>query len=171
MLYFSYGSNMSIKRIKDRVPSASFISTATLCKHDLRFHKRGKDGSAKCDAFETGYDKHAVIGVVFDISESEKPELDHKEGLGYGYEEKLVQVKTHAGEIIEATTYYATKIDPALKPYHWYKQHVLVGARGFDLPDYYVASIANIEAVFDPVNERHKIEMSIYAPSDINNLF
>jgi len=44
MLYFSYGSNMSERRLKDRVPSAKKICKAFLRKHDLRFHKKGMDG-------------------------------------------------------------------------------------------------------------------------------
>ena len=50
MLYFSYGSNMSIKRIIDGVPSAKKIGVGKLLSHELKFHKvSNKDGSAKCD--------------------------------------------------------------------------------------------------------------------------
>ena len=56
--------------------------------HDLRFHKKSKDGSGKCDALETNNSEHFVIGVVFKISETDKSELDRKEGLGFEYEEK-----------------------------------------------------------------------------------
>jgi cation transport regulator ChaC len=163
MLYFSYGSNMSIERLRDRVPTATFVTIATLYKHDLRFHKKSKDGSGKCDAHETENNEHNVIGVVFEISESEKPELDRKEGLGYGYEEKLVELTTHSGEIIKALTYYATIIDPALKPYHWYKHHVLTGAKENGLPEDYVNRIGNIGSISDPKLERHESEMAIYA--------
>lgn len=150
MLYFSYGSNMSSKRLQDRVQSAKFVTIATLFKHDLRFHKKSKDGSGKCDAHRTGSNEHAVIGVVFNIVGSEKTDLDRKEGLGYGYEEKIVEVLTHSGEIIEALTYYATNIDTVLKPYHWYKQHVLTGAKENGLPEGYVERISSIESTSDP---------------------
>ncbi len=53
MLYFSYGSNMSSRRLLSRVPSARFITSASLPGHALHFHKKGLDGSAKCDAYET----------------------------------------------------------------------------------------------------------------------
>ncbi len=99
MLYFSYGSNMSIKRLSGRVPSAKFVAVAELFRHKLKFHKVSKkDGSGKCDAFETGNQRNTVIGVVFDIAESEKPALDQKEGLHYGYEEKAVVVTSAEGE-------------------------------------------------------------------------
>lgn len=163
MLYFSYGSNMSIKRLQDRVSSAKFITIATLNQHDLRFHKKSKDGSGKCDAYETKSHEHSVIGVVFKIDESEKPALDRKEALGYGYKEKTVELTAQSGGIITAFTYYATDIDPIIQPYRWYKHHVLTGAQENGLPDTYVAKIENIESVNDPKTERHESEMAIHA--------
>ncbi len=163
MIYFSYGSNMSLPRLIDRVPSAKFVTTATLTEHDLRFHKISKDGSGKCDAFQTGNTDHKVIGVVFEIDEVEKPALDEKEGLGYGYEEKDVLLIQSSGQEISAFTYYATNCDQAKKPYQWYKHHVLTGAKENGLPDYYVNKISNIESIADQNQERHQREMAIYA--------
>lgn len=163
MFYFSYGSNMSIKRLQVRVPSASFFSVATLHEHDLRFHKISKDGSGKCDAHETNNPEHFVLGVVFEIAEYEKPELDRIEGLGCGYEQKEIELIMQSGEIIKAATYYATNIDPVLKPYHWYKHHVLIGAQENELPNEYVEKISNIESIVDPRAERNELEMAIYA--------
>jgi len=167
MLYFSYGSNMSSRRIRYRVPSAKFITIATLHGHDLRFHKRSMDGSAKCDAYETGDDGHSIIGVVFDICESEKPMLDTYEGLGHGYEQKTVEVVTSSGHTIEAMTYYALLIDPLLKPYHWYKQHVLRGAMEHELPGEYTKHILAIDSLEDPDNSRHEREIAIYQDLDM----
>lgn len=53
MKYFAYGSNMSLLRLWQRVPSAVRIGVFTLQGHQLRFHKLGKDGSGKCDAYQT----------------------------------------------------------------------------------------------------------------------
>ncbi|MGI9295941.1 MAG: gamma-glutamylcyclotransferase family protein [Pseudomonadales bacterium] len=162
MLYFSYGSNMSSKRIRQRVPSAEFIAVSTLSMHELRFHKSSKDGSAKCDAFETRDQNSIVIGVVFEVSEPEKLELDRVEGLGFGYDEKIVVVTSTNGESMKASTYYATDIEPSRKPYHWYKEHVVRGAKENGLPAHYVENIATIESVADPKPGRHESEMAIY---------
>ena len=116
----------------------------------------------KCDISETGKSEHNVIGVVFDIDEAEKPELDKKEGLHYGYEEKSVVVARIEGDLLNATTYYATNIDPSLKPYHWYKEHVLRGAVENGLPEHYVKEIETVDSVPDPKPERHEEEMAIY---------
>ena len=149
------------------MPSAEFNTVATLHRHELRFHKRSMDGSAKCDAYETGDDRHSIIGVVFDLTESEKPMLDTYEGLGHGYDQKVVEVVTSSGHIIEAMTYYALIIDPALKPYYWYKQHVLRGAREHGLPAEYTELIAVIDTLEDPDDSRHEREMAIYGSAGI----
>ena len=163
MHYFSYGSNMSSKRLLERVPSAKKVSTGVLANHDLRFHKVGKiDGTAKCDAMETGNPEHAVHGVLYRLCESEKPHLDRVEGLGKGYEEKRVSVKMDCGNVIEAYTYYATHIDPALKPLGWYKEHVLRGAEEHGLPETYIRTIESIEHYEDADKARHTKELAIY---------
>lgn len=161
MLCFSYGSNMSLARLQDRVPSARFVTIATLPAHRLRFHKISKDGSGKCDAEETSNPNDRVIGVVYEISDSEKPALNQKEGLGYGYDEKKVEVSTDQ-ERLAVLMYSATNKDQQLNPYHWYKEHVLVGARENGLPAEYVAQIEAMEAVDDPDTERCDRELEIY---------
>ncbi len=163
MLYFSYGSNMSIKRLRKRIPSAKRVAVAALSNHELKFHKKStKDGSAKCDIIETHNPDTIVFGVVFDIDDSEKIKLDQKEGLGKGYEEKFVEVISIEGNLLEATTYYATNIDPSLKPFSWYKEHVLRGAKENNFPDEYIQNIIGIKTIEDPKPERHAEEMAIY---------
>ena len=46
---FAYGSNMPSARLRGRCPSARAIGIAELRGHELRWHKRSKDGSGKCD--------------------------------------------------------------------------------------------------------------------------
>ncbi len=167
MLYFSYGSNMSSKRLRQRMPSARFVTIATLHQHELRFHKKGTDGSGKCDAHQTTSNEHAVVGVVFDIASLEKVALDTIEGVGCGYEIKTIELVTRSGAGIAAFTYYATDIDAALTPYDWYKQHVLLGAKEHALPTGYIERIAAIEAFADPRPERQAREMVIYAGNEL----
>ncbi len=162
ILYFSYGSNMSSKRLQQRVPSASFVSTATLFEHDLRFHKKSHDGSAKCDAFQTGSPEDNVIGTLFRINQNEKFKLDEVEGLGYGYDIKHVQVLLPSGITQEAFTYFATDIDEILRPYHWYHYHVVTGAREYLLPAEYIDKIVKVKTIDDPDKQREKKETEIY---------
>ena len=162
MLYFSYGSNMSERRLKDRVPSAKKICKAFLRKHDLRFHKKGMDGSGKCDACFEGNHGNLVIGVLYEIDEAGKNLLDRREGLGNGYDEKFVEVITPNDDILKAVMYSATKIDRGLKPFIWYREHVLRGALENNFPGEYIDKIRSVEAIPDPDLERERREMNIY---------
>lgn len=164
MLCFTYGSNMSHRRLQARVPSARFVAVAELPAHRLRFHKSAGDGSAKCDAEESGNPDDRVIGVVYEIDDGEKPDLDRHEALGFGYEEKQVELASGRDQI-QAWMYYATRINNALKPFHWYKDHVLIGARENGLPVEYIAQIEAVESIDDPKPERHGRELSIYGKS------
>lgn len=157
--YFAYGSNMFTKRLRARVPSANPIGIGYVEAHQLRWHKKSKDGSGKCDICSTGNRRHLVHGVIFEIAHTEKPKLDRAEGLGNGYEEKEVGVKTSSG-LVPAVAYYATSIDEQLRPYEWYKRYVVEGAIEHDLPESYVKELRIIEAVKDPDHEREQKETS-----------
>lgn len=162
ILYFSYGSNMSTPRIRSRVSSARIMTGVRLYRHRLKFHKRSRDNSGKCDAEFTNNENDIVHGVVFEIAVAEKPVLDSYEGLGIGYREQRVSVYTGEGDRLDAFTYLAINIDPELKPYEWYKEHVIRGAREHGLPADYIHAITAIESVPDPDSFRHELELSIY---------
>jgi gamma-glutamylcyclotransferase len=163
MHYFAYGSNMSLARLRARVPSARRIGTYRLQAHGLRFHKVGRDGSGKCDAFHTRQPDHSVIGALFDIDPIEKAQLDLVEGVGSGYVEKQVYLAGDIGAEIGAFTYVATHIDSSLKPYTWYKHHVLTGARESMLPEEYIRAIDQIVSVPDRDRDREAAEYAIHA--------
>jgi gamma-glutamylcyclotransferase (GGCT)/AIG2-like uncharacterized protein YtfP len=166
--YFAYGSNMSRMRLNMRVSSAKPLGIATLQGHRLMFHKIGKDGSAKCDAWRTGELPDVVQGVLFRLESDELTTLDHIEGTGAGYERCSVVVADSSGRTIRAETYLATRIDPALRPYTWYREHVLRGALAAGLRHDYVAAIRAVPAEADPDRQRHAREMAIYQESRIS---
>lgn len=159
--YFAYGSNMCTNRLRERTPSVQPVGRGSVRGHQLRWHKKSHDGSGKCDLFSTGDHDHWVHGVLFEISELEKPLLDAVEGLYKGYEEKTVEVITASG-VIPAVTYYATVIDEAVRPYEWYKRFVVEGAIEYGLPDYYVQELQLIEVLTDPDRERALRETRIF---------
>jgi cation transport regulator ChaC len=156
---------MSAKRLRSRVPSARFITIASLRNYDLRFHKVGRDGTGKCDSYATGNSEDVVWGVVFEINKAEKHVLDEKESLGYGYDEKVVELTTSSGETMTAFTYCAILIDPQLKPFRWYTHHVLTGAEENGLPGEYIEKILQVESITDSDSDRQAKEMAIYIAS------
>lgn len=167
--YFAYGSNMATARLRGRILSAKPLGVATLRGHALRFHKRSKDKSAKCNAFATADDDSAVIGVLFSFDPAERGKLDAAEGAGKGYDARVVTVINDKGRRRKVLTYLAAQdaIDDSLKPYSWYKDHVLAGGKEHNLPTDYIAQcIEGVEAVEDPDSARDKKERATLANSE-----
>jgi hypothetical protein len=141
-----------------RVPSARKIDIAHLSKHTICFHKRGwKDRSGKCNAFLTGSPYDGVLGVVYEILQSDKRTLDEREGLGNGYEVKDIQVCSESGEYT-AFTYIAneTHIDESLSPFTWYRDYVIHGALYHKLPEKYIDVLRAVKAIED--SDRARVE-------------
>lgn len=162
--YFAYGSNMAVERLRARVASARLLGTAVLAGHALRFDKPGSmDGTGKCDAPHTGKPADFVLGALYSIEAGELTLLDRFEGVGHGYERKVVSVICASGETVQAEIYIATHAGTNLRPLDWYKEHVLRGARALQLPAAYIATIEAIAADVDADAERRSRELSIYA--------
>ena len=85
---------------------------------------------------------------------SEKLALDEAEGLRRGYDSKDVEV-AFDGATRKGSVYYATDIDPTLKPYTWYKAFVVAGAKEHELPDTYIERLAETDAMEDLDRKRH----------------
>ena len=160
--YFAYGSNMSTPRLRRRIVSASFVCVARLPGYRLMFHKAGMDGSAKCDAWSTGQVADVVQGVIFAIAHAQLRELDRVEGEGRGYRRTEVEVFDRDGRGYRVATYCATHIDATLKPFDWYRLHVLQGAREHGLPEDYIRAIARVCVRRDPDERRRRREMRIH---------
>ena len=168
VFYFAYGSNMSLLRLKTRVQSTEPLGIATLTGHSLKFHKVGKDGSAKCDAMHTGHSRNAVLGALYSMSRDALAILDRIEGRGTGYDRHTLTVTDSTGRNMAAETYIATHIDSSVRPFSWYLEHVLQGALATGLPDDYVAAIRAVPAAMDPDRQRHARELAIYStPSEM----
>ncbi|WP_024955934.1 gamma-glutamylcyclotransferase [Sulfurospirillum arcachonense] len=164
MYYFAYGSNMSVSRLQERVPSAIHLGCYSLKEHDLRFHKFGQDESAKCDAYFTANSLDIIYGALFKINPKEKPSLDKAEGLGHGYEIKEVTITATDGSLIQAMTYIASHIDETIKPFSWYMNHVLIGAQETSLPSEYIQSkMHSIETIEDENKKRDKQQRAIHS--------
>ena len=160
MLYFAYGSNMSVRRIRQRIPSARPLGPAVLQGHRLAFHKVGSDGSGKCDAASSRRRDDRVHGALYWFAARHKADLDQYEGLGYT--QKSVVVTRRGGTRHKAYLYIATHVDPALRPFAWYLEHVVRGACEHRLPRRYLADLLATEAIADADAARHAAELMIY---------
>ena len=101
-------------------------------------------------------------GAVFTMDHGEKIHLDRAEGLGRGYEIKDVTVAVNGSQPVQAFTYFATRIAENIRPFHWYREHVLVGAREHNFPDHYIDMIASVRVIEDANLQRTAKELSIH---------
>ncbi|MCX4147090.1 MULTISPECIES: gamma-glutamylcyclotransferase family protein [Paraburkholderia] len=159
--YFAYGSNMSARRLVARVPSARVVASGFVSGCRLAFDKISNDGSGKCDCESTGVAGDRVYGVIFGVAFRDRVVLDRFEGAGAGYEPKTVHVETNVCGL-DALTYFATKKRFGLTPYHWYKRHVLIGAREAGLPADYIRAIEAVASVDDSQQSRAEKEARLY---------
>ena len=160
--YFAYGSNLATHRLLERIPKAQVHKVAALKGHQLCFHKNDSGQSGKCDIKMTDNHNDIVYGVIYLISQDCKQTLDYYEGHGFGYLSKTIEITTLDGDRLKALTYYAIDIDEIQQPYHWYKEHVLRGAREHDFPTYYIEWIEQQVSIEDADVERVRRELAIY---------
>ena len=142
-------------RLGERVPSSEQISIASVRGYVLRFHKRGQDGSAKCNMLYTGESDDVVHGVIYSMCESERGNLDHAEGLGKGYNIQQMTIATTAGTH-KVFCYIAEQgaIDETLKPFDWYKALVVRAVEHQRFPERYIEQIRQVETIADPDRDR-----------------
>ena len=162
---FCYGSNMSSKRILDRCSTATFKEVVKVDGYKFSFNKKSTDGSGKGNMNASKLKTDFVLGVIFEIEESQRKALEDAEGLGKGYEEIKLDLTNETGKKVECIAYIATEakfIDNKLVPYDWYKEHCLIGAREYNLPDEYVEMIEAIASGVDTDTARAEKERNIY---------
>jgi hypothetical protein len=150
LLYFAYGSNLHPVRLRERVPSTRFVQVTAITEHSLRFHKRGRDGSSKCDAYFTADRNDKLLAALYEIDAREKSELDQHEGVGAGYEIRTFSAMTLGPEReVFAYVAMADHIDESLRPFSWYSELVLLGATYHGFPTTYLQSIKQVRTVVD----------------------
>ena len=151
MLHFAYGSNLLIERIRlpERCPGARPVCVARLVGWRLAFEKRGTDGSGKATVRP---DLHGIVhGVLYDLPADERVRLDRVEGSGY----RPHEVRVHAESGPQAAwLYLGIELDEGMRPFRWYRDLVIAGARQHRLPASYAAAIAAVVAQADPDRSR-----------------
>lgn len=157
---FSYGSNMLLDRIKDRVDSVEVVDKHELKGFKLIFNKKCNDGSRKANIEETKDIEDSVWGVIHKIDLADKPILDKFEALGKGYQ--LTNFMLTIEEDYRLIHYYVATEYRYLeigKPYDCYLNLVIAGAKENGFPNEYIEQLKSIESKIDmDVKRREKNE-------------
>ena len=140
---------MDEQRVKaaNRCPNARFIFNALLPAHRLVFTRDGDSDTCSTDAVPDP--AASVWGVVYDITDSDRRQLDVREGLAIrAYRPKEVLVHPHGDleQRVMVLTYSASDpTDIQRPPTRQYVDYLLRGARRWGLPADYIAQLERIE--------------------------
>lgn len=177
LYYLAYGSNLHPQRLLQRVPSAEVIGTVQMTGCTLSFSKRSKDGSGKCTIrlpnlpAETDApaalcaQSHAaepcMYGVLYRFHPSHKRALERAEGTD-GYQEQFVSCAVE-NQQYQAFVYIAraSHLDASLKPYHWYRDFVVEGAKYHRFSAEYLTWLQAEEALPDTDPARAATEVAL----------
>jgi hypothetical protein len=140
---------MDEQRVKaaNRCPNSRFIFNALLPEHRLVFTHGVEPNACAADAVP---DPASVVwGVVYDITDSDRRQLDAREGVAVrAYRPREVLVHPHGDmeQRVMVLTYSATdSVDLQRPPSREYLDYLLRGARRWSLPADYIAQLEAIE--------------------------
>lgn len=158
--YLAYGSNLHPLRLWERTPSCRAVGVVRLEGWRIAFHKRGADGSGKCDLVRSGRPGEHVYGVLYRIASREKADLDRCEGTGYVAGSVALPPDC---AVRSAFAYFARAeyVDTALNPFAWYRDLVLHGAIRHGIPQRYCDALRAVRAIRDPDRERHRRHVAL----------
>jgi hypothetical protein len=143
-LYFAYGSNLSLERMRARVPSVRVVGPGLLRGARLRLDKRGADGSGKANL---AADRDACVwGVAYRLAVTHWHDHDAVEP---GYSRVTVQLEL-LGRSVSAETYRSERLTADPVAFDWYKRLIVEGARAHGLPDAYLTHLEALPARPDP---------------------
>ena len=140
MLLFAYGSNLAAEEV---APEARFLGAALLRDFELALTRRSiRWGGGVADVvFAPGA---RVWGAAYDAPDAALAALDRKEGAGFAYRRRDVEVDL-GGELRRAITYEVIDKDRQVPPATpEYASLVLRGARERGLPAEWLATLESV---------------------------
>jgi gamma-glutamylcyclotransferase len=144
-LLFAYGSNMASAEMEDWCPAHRLVGPARLDGFRVELRRRSiRWGGGAADIVPAP--DESVWGVLYEVAEEELDRLDEKEGEGFAYRRRAVEVKRE-GEQRAAVAYEVVDKEPREVPCsRGYAELVLAGARERGLPREWIRELAGITA-------------------------
>jgi hypothetical protein len=138
MHYFAFGSNMSRRRLEDRVGDVVVWGRGTVHGYRHRFDKLGFDGTAKGNIEPSS--GHEVVGVLYRLTRSQVDTLEAFEG---GYARTRIVAIDGRGRRIDAVTFVAVAPGCDVSPSPVYLDHYARGLLEHGLPLAYLDQLAD----------------------------
>ena len=155
VLYFAYGSNMSLKQIQDRCPDCKKVAIGVLRDHNLVFLSYSKNRKCGVASIEVSQGDE-VWGVVYELSDADLAKLDKCEGYNphhaphknsYNRASISVNLCGHLERQCNCLTYFATVQAGTFLPNEEYKRAIQRGAEENGLPESYIDKLRDISVI------------------------
>ena len=128
-IYLAYGSNLNLKQMAQRCPTAKILGTTTLKDYRLMF--KGVFGNAHATVEPCkGCD---VPVLLWSVTAEDEKRLDRYEGYPHYYYRETVKVKL-GRKTVEAMVYIMTEGKPFNPPSVYYYETIREGYIDNDLP-------------------------------------
>jgi gamma-glutamylcyclotransferase (GGCT)/AIG2-like uncharacterized protein YtfP len=142
-LYFAYASNMDAALMARVAPGHRVLGVAELRERRLAFTRRSlRTGSGVADILAAPGE--SVWGVLYEIDDEQLAAIDQKEGNGWAYQRRVLDVQLredgsqHAAHVYAVITPDAEHVDPSQE----YFELILAAAGARGLPEQYVAALS-----------------------------
>ena len=149
-LYFAYGSNLSSRRLAERIPGARAVGAGHLDDYRLVFNKPSLDGSGKANLIPAPNQR--AWGVIWSIPDETWPTLD---GFEPGYARTPCRVRDESEQWHAAQVYLWLSPSPEQLPFASYLHHIREGALEHALPASFLEQIDRVRTRPDPGTESH----------------
>ena len=138
VLLFAYGSNMAAEEMREFAPEARFAGLARLAGFALELRRRSiRWGGGAADIVERPGAE--VWGVLYEVPELNA--LDAKEGTGFAYRRREVEVETEDGPCSAVAYEVIDKEPEQIPPTADYRDLLLRAAHQRGLPNAYIAAL------------------------------
>ena len=132
--YFAFGSNMSARRMHERLGWSPSRSGAILSDYEMIFNKHSNDGGKANIMSSPG---NIVEGILYSVNEEDLLILDKYEGVAAKqYKRHEIEAQNHNKHFITAVTYKALNTGKVSAPTEEYLNYILEGKEFLSL-EYY----------------------------------
>lgn len=129
-IYLAYGSNLNIKQMADRCPTAKVLGKAELKNYQLLFRGSNAGAVATIEPKKKG----SVPVLLWEITPADEAALDRYEGWPFLYRKENVKVRFNS-KTVTAMVYIMNDGRPLGRPSCYYYNTILQGyiEAGFDV--------------------------------------
>jgi len=152
ILYFAYGSNLSVSQMKQRCPGSKLLYKGYLRDYKLVFSRYSSTWHGSVADVIRAEGRH-VWGLIYEMKKADLKSLDSFEGFPRMYNRKLTTVYNEKNQSIKNVwTYYIVHKFKNGRPAKRYLNIIKTAAFNFNFPKYYQLALSIIEPVVEPVS-------------------